>query len=132
MHVARYCVLGLVLVALGSVSASADCGYGYGYGMFGGRVYVQDQLPFYAEFPPVYYSYPVPRTYGYSPFAYPPGVRTPEVEVRSVEPQVTFNPFVPRGEKSAPVDVSPLRIRNPFADPSSNEGAVAAVEAVVR
>ena len=39
----------------------------------------QQELPFYAKFPPVYYSYPVARPYGYSPFAYPPGIMTPEL-----------------------------------------------------
>src|ERR1700742_789907 len=38
-----------------------------------------NNVPYYALHPPVYYSYPVPRTYGYSPFAYPPSVMTPDV-----------------------------------------------------
>ena len=36
--------------------------------------YSSEYVPYYAMHPPVYYSYPVPRPYGYSPFAYPPGV----------------------------------------------------------
>ena len=35
------------------------------------------RIPYYALYPPVYYSYPVARPYGYSPFAYPPGTMTP-------------------------------------------------------
>jgi hypothetical protein len=36
--------------------------------------------PYFALHPPVYYSCPVPRSYGYSPYAYPPCVQTPEVD----------------------------------------------------
>jgi hypothetical protein len=39
--------------------------------------------PYYALHPPVYYSYPVPRSYGYSPFAYPGCVPTPDVDLLS-------------------------------------------------
>ena len=35
--------------------------------------------PYFALHPPVYYSQPVARTYGYSPYAYPGSVRTPDV-----------------------------------------------------
>src|SRR5690349_6325928 len=84
-------------------SAHAQCAaYGGGYGGYGGygfgawdvgRHYqvLADNVPYHAAFPPVYYSYPVPRTYGYSPFAYPPGVMTPEVEMA---PEVIDNPYV--------------------------------------
>jgi hypothetical protein len=41
--------------------------------------------PYFALHPPVYYSCPVPRSYGYSPFAYPGCVQTPEVDFRSFE-----------------------------------------------
>lgn len=64
-----------------SASAQFPCYGGGGFGGYGGyNVYTNsDRPPFYAMFPPVYYSYPVPRPYGYSPFAYPPGTMTPEV-----------------------------------------------------
>ena len=76
--------------------AEAQCGYGGGYG-FGawdiGRLYgvLAQNVPYYAAFPPVYYSQPVARTYGYSPFAYPPGTMTPEVVTS--EPLSIVNPF---------------------------------------
>jgi hypothetical protein len=63
--------------------------------------------PFYALFPPVYYSHPVGRPYGYSPFAYPPGIMTPAVAPTPAK-QVA-NPYVPRkpasqaGERTAAV-----------------------------
>ena len=74
----------------------AGCGYGYGGGLWGwdvGRLYgvLANNVPYYAAFPPVYYSAPIPRTYGYSPFAYPPGVMTPEL-VESSQPLEIINP----------------------------------------
>jgi hypothetical protein len=38
-------------------------------------------LPYYAAHPPVYYSHVVARPYGYSPFAYYPGIVTPGFEL---------------------------------------------------
>jgi hypothetical protein len=95
----------LLLAALAVASAAsagraqAQCApYGGGYGGYGwgydiGRLYgvLEQNVPHFAAFPPVYYSYPVPRTYGYSPFAYPPGVMTPEVEM--AEPLTINNPY---------------------------------------
>jgi hypothetical protein len=110
---------------------AGGCGYGYGgyWGWDIGRLYsvLAENVPYYAAFPPVYYSYPVPRSYGYSPFAYPPGVMTPEVQV--AEPVAITNPFF-RGRSEAatvdeaakaPIDRStaapapkPLEIINPY------------------
>jgi hypothetical protein len=83
-------------------------------------------VPYFAAFPPVYYSYPVPRTYGYSPFAYPPGVMTPDV-VMPVAPQEIINPHVPSTPNgpsgqlplpdrttAVPPQPAPLAIINPF------------------
>ncbi|MCC6494142.1 MAG: hypothetical protein IT424_14105 [Pirellulales bacterium] len=89
-------LLALSCLAATGNSAHAQCGYGAGfYGGFWdiGRLYgvLADEVPYYAAFPPVYYSYPVARTYGYSPFAYPPGVMTPDIDV--VEPAVIENPY---------------------------------------
>ena len=74
--------------------------------------------PYFSLHPPVYYSQPVPRTYGYSPHAYPGWVPTPEIVAPqpatiinphvapqvdessssvSPPPKVTYNPFVKRG-----------------------------------
>jgi hypothetical protein len=89
--------------------------------------YQNEHLPYFSLYPPVYYSMPVPRTYGWSPFAYPPGVMTPEVA--ECDPQVIENPHVEssaqpkRGviRKQPPVDrsasiVRPRLIVNPFVD----------------
>lgn len=83
-----------------------------------------NNLPFFALHPPVSYSYPVPRTYGYSPFAYPGYVMTPEIAA-PIQPQEIINPHVPapKSEASnAPADratqvrpqVQPLVVVNPF------------------
>lgn len=84
-----------LLVAAGS-AAEADAQWGWqGYPQFYGRnvytVYDQDRLPYFSLHPPVYYSRPIPRTYGYSPFAYPGIVRTPDVPVG--DPQIVVNPY---------------------------------------
>jgi hypothetical protein len=115
------------------------CGIG-GFGMgFGGyndicgyaELYRQlyNNLPFYALHPPVYYSYPVPRTYGYSPFAYPPYVMTPEF-AGAAQPLEIINPHVESTEakptKSTKSDhsaatsarVEPLVVINPFVAPN--------------
>ncbi|NLX97080.1 MAG: hypothetical protein GXY83_12970 [Rhodopirellula sp.] len=79
--------------------------------------YSREYIAYHALHPPVYYSFPVPRTYGYSPFAYPPGTRTPEVI--PVAPVVVPNPHVPQENTlskptSTRITKMPLRIRNPF------------------
>ncbi len=101
-----------------------DGGWGYGY------LYqsLDFNVPYFAAHPPVYYSYPVPRTYGYSPFAYPPNVLTPEIEMGGAAPVEVINPYVPSSQQqSADTDQSaaaapttksdqpqPLVIINPF------------------
>lgn len=97
-------MLGLIVAAMCCFSLAptakaqygGGCGYGYGGGLWGfdvGRLYgvLADNVPYYAAFPPVYYSAPVPRTYGYSPFAYPPGVMTPEL-AETAQPLEIINP----------------------------------------
>src|SRR4051812_5493519 len=88
-------------------------------------------LPYFALHPPVYYSQPAPRTYGYSPFAYPPGVMTPELDGEP-QPVTINNPYVPAATPAAaevkPSDRSasastppePLVILNPFVTPASS------------
>ena len=92
-------------------TAQAQYGYGgYGYrsGLFnplwGGwglmSPYASGRVPtppYFALHPPVYYSQPVARTYGYSPFAYSGDVRTPEVAGDCCpEPYTMVNPYVPQ------------------------------------
>lgn len=92
-----------VLLAAG-VSASAahaqvvfgPGAYGLGYFDYG---YNQPRIPYYALYPPVYYSYPVARPYGFSPFAYPPGAMTPDNAPKAAEFR---NPYVPQPSKVEP------------------------------
>jgi hypothetical protein len=144
MNIRRILLTAALVVASGAAAnrAQAQCadygcgygGYGYGYGYWDiGRLYgvLADNVPYYAAFPPVYYSYPVPRTYGYSPFAYPPGVMTPEVEF--VEPLAIDNPYFSGATEAesaeaaeaavdqttaAPASAGPLEIVNPYVAPA--------------
>ena len=84
-------VLGFVFASASTAQADGPCGWGCrSY-----SVYTQDRLPYFAQHPPVYYSYVVPRPYGYSPYAYPRTVMTPE-RPPAAKPATLFNPFVPR------------------------------------
>jgi len=91
-----------------SAQAQFPCYGGGGFGGYGGyNVYTNsDRPPFYAMFPPVYYSYPVPRPYGYSPFAYPPGTMTPEVLSAQVSSTIT-NPYFSPENVAPPVPSIP-------------------------
>jgi hypothetical protein len=101
----------------------------YGYGWDIAELYRQlyNNLPYFALHPPVYYSEPVPRTYGYSPFAYPPGVMTPDIMV-APQPVTINNPYVPTKTPAATTDRSaaanqapePLVIINPFVSPAAS------------
>ncbi len=128
----------------GGVRVRGGFGRGFGDGVigFGGggdygwdiaELYreLYNNLPYFALHPPVYYSEPVPRTYGYSPFAYPPGTMTPEI-VGEAQPVTINNPYVPATTPASvpakPSDRSaatgqapePLVIVNPFVSPASS------------
>ena len=110
-------------VATLSVWFSADCaqaqwgwqGYPTWYARNVYSVYDQDRLPYFSLHPPVYYSYPVPRTYGYSPFAYPEYVMTPEIA--ATESEIIVNPYYdqapttdsPKARTPAPKIAPPTR-----------------------
>jgi hypothetical protein len=93
----------ILLVTIAALFAAAptasaqgrDGGWGWGYDL--GYLYnsLDYNVPYFAAHPPVYYSYPVPRTYGYSPFAYPPYVMTPDVVKGEAHPVQILNPYVP-------------------------------------
>ncbi|MDZ4782269.1 MAG: hypothetical protein SGJ19_18645 [Planctomycetia bacterium] len=113
----------LVALAVSAPAASAvaqGCGWGGYYG--GYSLYSRESIPYYAQNPPVYYSYPVPRTYGWSPYAYPPGTMTPELDLPVAPAPTTYrNPFYkPEGktESTASTETqgstAALRIINPF------------------
>jgi hypothetical protein len=128
---ARLILVGLVGLAALALPRSASgqngtygwpCGpycSGYGYA----SSYLSD-VPYFSLYPPVYYSYRVARTYGYSPFAYPPGVMTPGSESpRPVMVQSTYGAGeaaeTSEGRQGGP---PPLRIENPFVEQSERAG----------
>jgi len=91
--------------------------WGYGYP----GAYLTESVPYYALYPPVYYSYRVARTYGYSPFAYPPGVLTPGSQPpRSATVQNVYT--ASSGETAESQARQPLRIDNPFVEQSTGPG----------
>jgi hypothetical protein len=134
-----------LLCGLAANNAQAQCGGmygGLGYGGYWdiGRLYqvLSQNVPYYSAFPPVYYSVPVPRSYGYSPFAYPPGTMTPEV-VETVAAQEIVNPYVEptslKTEKTEPAEdrvtatepqSQALVVSNPFVTPRAATASVAA------
>ena len=109
------CLVGLLAVsAFLTSTATAQYGGGgwcggwginYPYGLYGSRV---DEVPYFSMFPPVYYSMPVPRTYGWSPFAYPPGTMTPEIAADE-GPQEIINPYVPQNKEVKPAKPTAAR-----------------------
>ena len=69
---------------------------------YANSLYTRDYVPYYAMHPPVYYSEPVPRTYGYSPFAYMAFQATPAprivhygtvIHAHAPKPMVVENPY---------------------------------------
>jgi hypothetical protein len=65
--------------------------------------------------PPVYYSQPVARPYGYSPYAYPRWIETPEPKP-AVKPAMVSNPFVaPKVKQDKPSEGATAQmIFNPY------------------
>lgn len=97
--------------------------YGYGWGFNQATNYVPSP-PYYAIYPPVYYSHQITaRHYGASPFAWAGGmepityVGEPGVAA-APEPQIIENPYVTKtNSKQASVTekvAEPLKMDNPF------------------
>jgi len=87
---------------------SAQHNPGFGFSSFLGRGFASRQArpPYFAQFPPVYYSGIVRRPYGISPYAAPAGVVPVEMShaIAPAEPVVVKNPFFNKN-KTAPVSV---------------------------
>lgn len=128
---------GMAVVAFGLLlmgaaqPAQAQCGaVGYGgiggYGLLGlnGSAYRSGRVPtppYFALHPPVYYSQPMHRTYGYSPFAYPGTVKTPEAPPKAA---MISNPHVqPVKQDAKPKlnlqNLTQLEVSNPFFMPAT-------------
>jgi hypothetical protein len=89
--------------------------WGYAFGSTCGS----DIPPYFSLHPPVYYSYRVARTYGYSPFPYPPYVLTPGSEPpRQVTVQNVYGQADQGQVSEATQSTPPLRIDNPYVEKS--------------
>ena len=69
-------------------------GNGNRFGNFNGGIFTRRRLeepPYFAKFPPVYYSHIVKRPYGVSPFAAPSGIMPVEMTIPS--PMSMKNPY---------------------------------------
>jgi hypothetical protein len=132
----------ILLFAVGIVLATGFCGsqasaqigigagaYGLGFFDYGAYSYGGNyRVPYYALYPPVYYSYPVARPYGYSPFAYPPGTITPEAPPKAA---MEFrNPYVPQPAKASTDKTasSPLMYYNKFVKQSRPASTLAVAQ----
>ena len=98
-------------VAIAAVSIMAETkataqgysnGYQFGAGVrancgirsnFASGYTAREQLPYFAKFPPVYYSHIVKRPYGVSPYAAPAGIAPVELNFAAPVPVTVKNPF---------------------------------------
>ena len=116
-------VVGVLLFSFGS-AAKAQWGFG-GYGFGGGGAwvngtYTMDPPPYFSIFPPVYYSHVTPRPYGFSPYAYPGFMPTPERIRMPSTPYVQSR----RQAKPTPASTNTARgpiIKNPFVLPENEK-----------
>jgi len=122
-------VAAVLFAGLPSARADYPCGPYLNYGGWY-QHYGLEHIPYFSLHPPVYYSLPVPRTYGYSPFAYPPGTMTPDIAITA--PTTIINPHVPQEPKKAkPVTsntavITPKIILNPYVTQPSTAAPVSA------
>ena len=74
---------------------------GFGFNQFRNDLlsfeFRREQPPYFAKFPPVYYSHAVKRPYGISPFATPAGIAPVEMGVPAPIPLSVKNPYFQKG-----------------------------------
>ncbi len=125
----------------GDLGLNLSGGYGVHH-IFGGRslhefartiprAFGGNDLPYFALFPPVYYSHVVPRPYGYSPFALPPGVQPaeaiagpPEEATEIINPFYHPNDEEKQSELTEEVAMKSKMILNPFVDQQNIANAI--------
>lgn len=117
--------VGVLLAAcLAASAAQAQVVFGpgaYGLGFFDYN-HNQPRIPYYALYPPVYYSYPVARPYGFSPFAYPPGTMTPDAAPKAAEYR---NPYVPERSKPQPTTDRTAATAKVYYNPYVQQASIA-------
>lgn len=138
-------LLSLALL-LGSLTAASDLqaqnvygrsyGEGYGFGLGAqapffvgnfGYVRPSEELPYFAKFPPVYYSHIVPRPYGVSPYAAPPGIVPTEYMVQPLaQPEVIRNPYVDQALEAVTEEAPAVDVEAPRAMIESKDAVDAA------
>ncbi len=126
----RLILLGTFLLGCAPAAASAHGWLGMGYSAGWAAwwpapsAYTQQDVPYFAKHPPVYYSRPVARPYGLLPYPYLPVASKPQpVEVRVV----VHNHFAAEEGWQRPAEGSrpePRRIVNPFAQAAEEPVAV--------
>ena len=99
------------------------CGQSTPLGGVFSRPYASGRIPtppYFALHPPVYYSLPIARSYGYSPFAFPSTIGAPKISI--VQPKEVLNPYVkPEEIEGQPaklkvtVTVKPKTVANSYA-----------------
>ncbi len=98
------------------------------FGGFGGELFGvelggnEDRIPYYALHPPVYYSYPIARPYGDSPFASPPGYYGPGCA--DCGPQTIINPYATPGNATPSTTTPPETVPTPPAPTSPTPKSV--------
>ncbi|MCH7726457.1 MAG: hypothetical protein IH991_08275 [Planctomycetes bacterium] len=118
-------IVGVFAVLASASSARADGpfrAYGgcYPWGFYGGNFANPNRrvIPYFAQHPPVYYSDIVPRPFGYSPYALPPGIAPVEVVKEAPKAQEVINPYFRPKKEKATLDKTavavPQVIENPF------------------
>lgn len=116
-----------LFLAWAANDAQAGNYYGWGWGpyrYYSSPYYPSDRrIPYFAEHPPVYYSVPVARPYGLSPFAYPPTYEP----AAAVEPLMVPNPHIEAEPSSADSKEritrrapKPLVVENPYVSGDSS------------
>lgn len=119
--VAVAALVGCLAVGAGPAQAQVFApSYGFAGGTGPYNMYTQDQPPFYAMYPPVYYSRPLSRTYGFSPFAYPPGYSTPQnyfTSPQGLQTSALYDTNAPPQMATTVAQATPLVIENPFVHP---------------
>ena len=121
-------MMAAVLVMVGAMAPSAEAWYGGGAfwcGAYPGYwlppSLLQERPPYFAFYPPVYYSHPIYAPYGVSP--YPRGAYVAAAEPTVVVPLTIKNEYVQPEVLAAGADrpkPDPLRIANPFVSPQAD------------
>jgi len=87
-----------------------NAGFGFRGQGFRGGLRSREDLPYFAKFPPVYYSNIVARPVGISPFAAPSGIRPVELDYAPVKEVTKKNPFY--DSKAQPVKAMPKKVES--------------------